>query len=144
MKGSVDNFSGIVFGKNSDEIEGITNYVTPHLGYKHDDKILMFTSEQYKFNLSNDNFQTLQPFSTLDSNGLSIGIEHPINRLSIFGNNGTDVSMCIVAVGDNSYPSSEYGLVHNFPHLLILWQKQLLFVIKQEQVVVEQQNYIFV
>ena len=68
--------------EKSDEIEGITNYVTPHLGYKHDDKILMFTSEQYKFNLSNDNFQTLQPFSTLDSNGLSIGIEHPINRLS--------------------------------------------------------------
>ena len=116
MKGSVDNFSGIVFGK-TDLIEGITNYVTPHLGYKHDDKILMFTSE-YKFNLSNDNFQTLQPFSILDSNGLSIGIEHPINRLSIFGNNGTDVSMCIVAVVDNL--SFFWNMVHNFPHLLIL------------------------
>ena len=114
MKASVDNFSGIVFGKNSDEVESIITYNTPHLGYKHDDDTLILTSEKYKFNLSSDNYQTLNAFSSLDINGLSIGTENPINRLSIFGNIDTDVSMCIVAVGDDSYKSSGIWLGTQF------------------------------
>ena len=114
MKGSVDNISGIIFGKNSGEVDSITSYNNPHLGYKHDDEILIFTSEKFRFNLSSDNYQTLNTFSTLDINGLSIGKESPHNRLSIYGDVDKDVSMCIVAVGDNTFKSSGIWLGTEF------------------------------
>ena len=66
----------------------------------------MFTSENFKFNLSSGDYQTLNEFAALDMNGLGIGTVTPTNRLSIFGETDKDVSMCIVAVGNDSFKSS--------------------------------------
>ena len=91
MKGFDDNVSGIIFGKNSSEANGITTYHNAHISYKHngtglDDSFLSLTGETMRFNIGTGNYNTPATALTIDSSGnVGVATANPETKLHIKG-----------------------------------------------------------